>query len=58
MLFKGELSLTDILYNYPYKRLIELRDARMQRLIREQKELTQKEDLRQSAEIRKTILKP
>lgn len=58
MLFKGELSLTDILYNYPYKRLIELRDARMQRLVREQKELSEKENIRKSAEIRSSILKP
>ena len=38
-LFKGELSLHEILDELPKKRLIELRDIRLKRLLDEQKDL-------------------
>lgn len=55
-LFKGELTLHDILWGMPKKRLFELRDARIEQLKEEQKA---NEDAMRDAErqnIRDTIL--
>ena len=55
-LFKGELTLHDILWGMPKKRLFELRDARIEQLKEEQKA---NEDSMRDAErqnIRDTIL--
>ena len=38
-LFKGELTYDEMIYGRPKKRLIELRDTRVERLTNEQKEL-------------------
>jgi len=56
-LFKGELSLDDILYGMPKKRLFELRDIRYNRLVDEVKsqERMMAENERQN--IRNSILK-
>ena len=56
-LFKGELTLHDILWGMPKKRLFELRDARIEQLKEEQKA---NEDAMRDAErqnIRDTILR-
>ena len=55
-LFKGELTLHDILWGMPKKRLFELRDARIEQLKEEQKA---NEDAMRDAErqnIRDTIV--
>jgi hypothetical protein len=54
--FKGELSLDDILWNLPKKRLLELREARKERLLEEQKEMEQMEATENSNRVRQQIL--
>jgi hypothetical protein len=54
--FKGELSLDDILWNLPKKRLLELREARKERLLAEQKEMEQMEATENSNRVRQQIL--
>ena len=43
VLFKGELTLNEILYELPKKRLLELRDARVERLLEEKRSLEQQQ---------------
>lgn len=57
-LFKGELTLEDILYNLPKKRLLELREARKKALEEEQKELDRMTSERERANIKNRILTP
>lgn len=57
-LFKGQLSIDDIMYNIPYKELIELKSAREERLIAEHKELEDMEKSREQEDIRNRILQP
>jgi len=57
-LFKGELSLDDILYRLPYKRLYELKESRQEKLIKESKELEAMEKEHESENIRNRILAP
>lgn len=54
-LFKGELSLTDIL-TLPFRRLLELRTARIDRLIEERKSEEEKMKDQQQQQIRNRIL--
>ena len=56
LLFKGQLSLQDILWGLPYKRLYELKDCREARLLEEQKELDNMKVEQERKNIRKTIL--
>lgn len=56
LLFKGQLSLQDILWGLPYKRLYELKDSREARLLEEQKELDNMKVEQERKNIRKTIL--
>lgn len=56
LLFKGQLSLQDILWGLPYKRLYELKDRREARLLEEQKELDNMKVEQERKNIRKTIL--
>lgn len=56
--FKGELTLHDILWGLPKKRLMELRDVRRDRLIEEQKEMERMDMQNQSQAIRNQILAP
>lgn len=58
MLFKGQLSVTDILYRIPNKLLREMRDEKIRMLEEEQKEMenSTKEQQRQMA--RDQILAP
>lgn len=55
-LFKGELSLEDIMWNLPKKRLYELREARRQALIEEKKELDRMQQEEERNNIRNRIL--
>lgn len=55
-LFKGELTLNEIMWGLPKKRIIELRDTRRKQLIAEQKELDRITNERNSASIREQIL--
>ena len=57
-LFKGQLSINDIMYRLPYKELIEMKHIREERLIKEQKELEQMEQAQEHEEIRNRILQP
>ena len=55
-LFKGQLSLNDILHNLPYKILSELRDRRQDALLKEQKELEAINEDNERNRIRESIL--
>lgn len=55
-LFKGELTLNEIMWGLHKKRIIELRDTRRKQLIAEQKELDRITNERNSASIREQIL--
>lgn len=55
-LFKGQLSLDDILNKLPYKILSELRDRRQDALLREQKELEAMNEEAEKNKIRESIL--
>ena len=57
-LFKGQLSLHDIMYGLPMKRLLELRETRKEELIEQQKELEKMQSEKQSNDIRQSILAP
>lgn len=57
-LFKGQLSINDIMYRLPYKELIEIKNIREERLIKEHKELEQMEQAQEHEEIRNRILQP
>lgn len=56
MLFKGQLSLHDIMWGMPYKRLFELKDERQNRLLEEQQEIDKMADEQKRAEARSKIL--
>ena len=56
-MFKGELTLTDIL-NYPKKRLLELRDARNERLEEEEKYAREAREKAEKEAVRNQILSP
>ena len=55
-LFKGELSLDDILWNLPKKRLFELRDSRVEQLKEEQEANDNAMKRMESESIRNQIL--
>ena len=55
-MFKGELSLDDIMWKLPKKRLYELMETRKQVLIKEQEELERLRGEEQRASIRNSIL--
>ena len=57
-LFKGELTLEDIMWHLPKKRLYELRDARRKALKEEQDELERMQNERDRSNIRNKILSP
>ena len=57
-LFKGQLSLHEIMWELPMKRLLELREARKEDLIAEQKELEKMNNEKRSNDIRNSILAP
>lgn len=57
-LFKGELTLEDIMWHLPKKRLYELREARRKALKEEQDELERMQNERSRSNIRNTILSP
>jgi hypothetical protein len=56
LLFKGQLSLHDIMWGMPYKRLFELKDERQNRLLEEQKELDNMYKEQRNEEVRNSIL--
>ena len=55
-LFKGELSYNDIMYGMVYKYLIELRSARIQRLVDEQRTEEERRAAREKEKIRNRIM--
>ena len=55
-MFKGELTLQDIMWNLPKKRLYELKESRKQALIEEQQELDKIKADQNRMNIRNTIL--
>ena len=55
-MFKGELSIEDIMDRMPKKRLLALRDARVERLQQEERALKQEQELQQKQAIRDTIM--
>lgn len=55
-LFKGELSIYDIYYVLPFRRLLELRTARVERLIEENKSEEEKMQEQRKKQIRNRIL--
>ena len=55
-MFKGELTLTDIMWNLPKKRLYELRDVRRKSLIAEEKEMERIREVQESDAIRNRIM--
>ena len=57
-MFKGELTLEDIMWHLPKKRLYELRDARRKALKEEQDELERMQNERDRENIRNKILSP
>lgn len=57
-LFKGELTLEDIMWHLPKKRLYELREARRKALKEEQDELERMQNERDRSNIRNKILSP
>lgn len=57
-LFKGELTLEDIMWNLPKKRLYELRDTRRKALKEEQDELERMQNEKDRSNIRNRILSP
>jgi hypothetical protein len=57
-LFKGELSLNDILWGLPKKRLFELRDARVEQLKAEQEANDEAMKSMEQESIRNRILAP
>ena len=57
-LFRGQLSLQEILWGLPYKRLYELKESRERKLIEENKDLERMAQEKQSTAIRNEILRP
>lgn len=57
-LFKGELTLEDIMWHLPKKRLYELREMRKEALKEEQEELERMQADRDRTNIRNKILSP
>lgn len=57
-LFKGELTLEDIMWHLPKKRLYELREMRKEALKEEQEELERMQADRNRTNIRNKILSP
>ena len=57
-LFKGELTLNDILHGLPKKRLIELRDAKLQALKAEHEEMDKLREKESREQARRAILAP
>ena len=57
-IFKGELTVCDIMYNLPYKLVNKLKDARIKQLEAENKAHEQMMKQQQSSDIRKNIMKP
>ena len=55
-LFKGELSYEDITRRMTYKHMISLRDARVEQLINEKKELEIEAERQEKEKIRNTLL--
>lgn len=55
-LFKGELSYTDIVDNMVYKDMMALRDARIERLTNERKEMEKDKKEMERQRIRNTLL--
>lgn len=55
-LFKGELTLQELLWGLPRKRLLELRTVRRDQLIAEQKEMDRITRERESNNIRNQIM--
>jgi hypothetical protein len=58
ILFKGELSLTDITRRLTYKDMMSLRDARINHLLKERQAAEQEARMQQQEAIRNKILKP
>ena len=56
-LFKGELSLHDILHGLPYKLLLLLRDTRIQQLEEQKKEMDRVTKEEESRKVRQSIIK-
>lgn len=57
-LFKGELTLEDIMWHLPKKRLFELREARKKALKEEQEELQRMQNNQERMNIRNKIISP
>ena len=57
-MFKGELTLEDIMWHLPKKGLYELREARRKALKEEQDELERMQNERDRSNIRNKILSP
>ena len=55
-LFKGELSYTDITRNMVYKTMMSLRDARVEQLTNQRKEMEKEKEEAERAKIRNTLL--
>lgn len=58
VLFKGELTYNEMMYGMSKKKLFELRLARVNRLIEEQKELEAQRKAEESKQIRENIMRP
>lgn len=57
-LFKGELTLNEILYQFPYKRLMELVQTRQDRLIEEEKSFKEAQEQMDRDQARQSIIIP
>ena len=55
-LFKGELSYNDITRNMVYKTMMSLRDARVEQLTNQRKEMEKEKEEAERAKIRNTLL--
>lgn len=55
-LFKGELTYSDIMWNIVFKQLIELRTARVERLMEEQKSDEERRSEMEKEKIRSRIM--
>lgn len=56
-MFKGELTLTDILHTLPKKRLYELREVRKNILLEERKEFEKLQHDKERQNVREEILR-
>ena len=56
-LFKGELSVHDLLYGMSFKNLAELRDIRLERLRKETEDAHTQRELEKRNEIRNRIMR-